>query len=434
MDTRFISAASAMFHRSATTGAREFVLIYGDDVYTTGEQQNARHEVVYRGRTGWVRSAQLGTDHPAELYFIDVGQGDATFIVTPQFRKILVDGGRGHEAFQFLVWKYRLDLPTATPVDIDLLVLTHTDDDHLAGLAQIVSHPLINVSRIVHSGIAKFSPGNFNSELGRLASVGGKDVLLTRYDGIQGLSRDQLTDPLRAWYDAVQQKPALACNSVDSSTPSFSIGDPSVKIYVLGPRLVQSPLGPGYPWLGSAAKTVNGHCVVLRVDIGSTRVLLPGDLNEAGAKYLMEEAEFVTNAGAHILKAPHHGSPDFHRPFLAAVRPQISVVSSGETPDYGHPRASFLAAAGQSARSEEPLLFSTELVAKFLPDADTTSLTKEEVVDPTDPAQLTDARQRFKKSLNGLINVRTDGSRLFAARRVQTAQQFETYGPSPIAP
>ena len=73
-------------------------------------------------------------------------------------------------------------------------------------------------------------------------------------------------------------------------------------------------------------------------------------------------------------------------------------------------------------------------MAQFTPDPDTTPLGTPEVVDPLNAALLTDARQRFKKNLNGLINVRTDGSRIFAARRVNAAFQFETYGPSQAAP
>jgi beta-lactamase superfamily II metal-dependent hydrolase len=434
MTRSFVSTASAPFHPDATSGRREFVLIYGDEVETTGREENGRSEVVYRTRTGFVPSRQLAAEHPAELYFIDVGQGDAAFIVTPGFRTILVDGGRGDEAFQFLVWKYRLDREGASPVPIDLLVLSHCDDDHLDGLARIVCHPLIEVRSIVHSGIAKFRDGCFDSELGRRGVVDGEELLLTRHDDVRGLDRAQLTPGLRKWFDAVAAKPQLPCSAVDSTTPALSIGDPGVRLQVLGPRLRQTPSGPAYPWLGSASRTVNGHSVVLRLDVGSASILLPGDLNEAGARHLMEDSGFTTNVRAHVLKVPHHGSHDFHRPFLSAVRPQVSVVSSGESPDFGHPRANLLAAVGQSARSPEPLLFSTELVAKFVPDADTTPLDAEEAVDFANAALLTNARQRFKKSLNGLINVRTDGCRLFAARRVAAAWQFETYGPSPLAP
>jgi hypothetical protein len=434
MARRFVSTATAKFHPDPFTAARDFVLIYGDEIDTTGNLENGRSEGVYRTRTGWVPSHQLGTVHPAELYFIDVGQGDAAFIVTPDDRTILVDGGRGNEAFAFLVWKYRLDRPDASPVDIDLLVLTHADEDHIAGLARIITHPLLRVRSIVHSGIARFRPGEFDTELGRTSTATGAKVLLTRYDGIHDLDRAQLNDTMQAWFDAVAGEPGLTCRALDSTTPALSVGDPAVTIQVLGPRLQEHPEGRAYPWLGSPEKTVNGHSVVLRLDIGAVRVMLPGDLNEPGARYLMEEAAFTTSVGAHVLKAPHHGSHDFHRPFLAAVRPQVSVVSSGESPDYGHPRANFLAATGHASRSPEPLLFSTELVAQFVPDPDTTPLGTPEIVDPENAALLTDARQRFKKNLNGLINVRTDGSRIFAARRVNAGFQFETYGPSPAAP
>ncbi len=39
------------------------------------------------------------------------------------------------------------------------------------------------------------------------------------------------------------------------------------------------------------------------------------------------------------------------------------------------------------------------------------------------------ARQHFKKRLNGIINVRTDGTVLYAYRRIPTSDQFVTYGP-----
>ena len=113
MSVQYISTKSTVFHPDAHTDSQDLVLIFGDEVRTTGQQENGRDQVMYRGRTGWVRSHRLMPHHPLEMYCIDVGQGDAAFIVTPAGRKILIDGGRGHEAFQFLVWKYRLDLPDA---------------------------------------------------------------------------------------------------------------------------------------------------------------------------------------------------------------------------------------------------------------------------------------------------------------------------------
>ena len=403
MARRFVSTATAQFHPEATGGARDFILIFGDEVDTTGTEQNGRSQVVYRARTGWVLTSNLGADHPAELYFIDVGQGDAAFIVTPQGKTILVDGGRGDEAFQFLVWRYRLDLPAALPVDVDLLVLTHTDEDHLDGLAQIIAHPLIRVGRIVHSGIAKFRPGVFDTELGRTDGAGASQVLLTRYGAIQDLDRSQLTSTLQSWFDAVSGEPGLTCEAVDATSAPLSVGDPAVSLHVLGPRLVNHPQGPAYPWLDSSvAKTVNGHSVVLRLDIGAVRILLPGDLNESGARYLMQDVAFTTSLGAHVLKAPHHGSHDFHIPFLGAVRPLGRVLR----------RVAVLRPPARELHGRDGPHLALGRAAALLDRARRTVQPRpaddprwEAPVDPSNAALLTNARQRFKKNLNGLINV-----------------------------
>ncbi|MGH7230302.1 MAG: ComEC/Rec2 family competence protein [Nitrospiraceae bacterium] len=439
MPLRYISHRSTIFHPDATTDAQEFVLLFGDEVDTMDIQEAGRDEVVYRERTGWVRSDRLMDRHPLELYFIDVGQGDSTFFVTPAGRKILIDGGKGNEAFQFLVWKYRLDLPNPEPVEIDLLVLTHTDDDHIAGLISIIDHKLIHVRKIIHSGIAKFRTGVFDTPLGNLTGAGANRLLVTRHDAIRDLRRADLTQTMQAWFDVIVQEETasgLQYRAVDTRTDSMDFGDPDVTIRVLGPRLIthQDHGDLGYPWFASAAKTVNGHSVVLRVDCGNVRILLPGDLNIEGASHLLSDPAFAMEADAHVLKAPHHGSHEFDRRFLEAVKPQITVVSSGEAPDHGHPRANFLGAVGQVSRSAEPLLFSTELVAHFAVDRDADSSDADEPVDPTDPAMLGQARRRFKKRLNGIINVRTDGRSLYAARRVAAGYQFVTYGPLPAAP
>ena len=84
---------------------------------------------------------------------------------------------------------------------------------------------------------------------------------------------------------------------------------------------------------------------------------------------------------------------------------------------------------GKVSRGDEPLLFSTELVALFTVDEDAAAPDADDDPDPTDPAMISQARRRCKKRLNGIINVRTDGEHLYAARRVAAGYQFVTYGP-----
>ena len=86
--------------------------------------------VIYRGRLGEMQSPPWLTKRTLEMYFLDVGQGDAAFIVTPNDRKILVDGGLRDRALGFLIWKYRLDDP-ANEVTIDYMIVSHGDEDHI---------------------------------------------------------------------------------------------------------------------------------------------------------------------------------------------------------------------------------------------------------------------------------------------------------------
>jgi beta-lactamase superfamily II metal-dependent hydrolase len=431
MTTRYVSSKTIYFYENATGRARHFVLIYGDEVDAHGTAGN-RRRITFRWRDGFVNANRLKGDAPLEMYFLDVGQGDAAFIVTPGRRKILVDGGLNDRALGFLIWKYRLDQPNHR-VTIDLLVLSHADGDHLNGLIPIITHPRITVREVVHNGIAIYRDGVHDTPLGdRDAS---RDFLLTRHSGQSGLRLSDLAETFADWIRAVR---AEDCDyrAVDSSTGMIDVGDPSVTVDVLGPILDQQGAERRYTWWEDRAHTVNGHSVVIRLRCGDMSALFSGDLNIPGSNHLL--AADANTLSAHVLKSPHHGSHEFSYPFLEAVRPQLAVISSGDGPDHGHPRASFLAAIGRASRSEEPLLFSTEIAATFLDSGETlegldVGQNLRELDFSTSTANTT-AHRLFKLRLPGIINVRTDGHQLYAARRVAASYGWEAYGPVPLAP
>lgn len=73
------------------------------------------------------------------IYFVDVGQGDCTLIVTPNNKKILIDGG-GSEGNDYDVGKsvllpYLLDRKIKT---LDYIIVSHFDSDHVGGLLTIM--------------------------------------------------------------------------------------------------------------------------------------------------------------------------------------------------------------------------------------------------------------------------------------------------------
>lgn len=434
MQTRYISQKTAYLYESSSGKQYRMVLLFGDEVEVIGSPLGRRVPVAYRGRQGFVQADYLGTQPVLEMYAIDVGQGDATFIVTPGQRKILIDGGLNRRALGFLSWKYRLDKP-GPPITIDLLVLSHADSDHLNGLVPVLTHPRILVRQVVHSGIAVFNAGVYATSLGALDP--SEAFLITRYSTAQDLADQGLSSGFAAWLAAIRQQ-GCACAAVASSTGPIDVGDPAVSLEVLGPRCQQIAGQPAYRWFGDSSHTINGHSVVLRLTVGNVAILLPGDLNREGAALILEDAALAARLDAHVLKAPHHGSHEFLPALLDAIRPQISVISSGDDVDHGHPRANFVGAVGRYSRSDQPLVFSTEIAANFV-EADQ-SAQDSTIAEASPPGEATafaeSARERllFKRRLHGMINVRTDGQQLYAARRVAASYWWEAYGPLPVAP
>lgn len=72
-----------------------------------------------------------------QIHFIDVGQGDATLIITPERKSILLDSGKSDEKYDV---GERIVLPYLNYYgldSLDLLILSHSDNDHAGGAAAI---------------------------------------------------------------------------------------------------------------------------------------------------------------------------------------------------------------------------------------------------------------------------------------------------------
>lgn len=65
---------------------------------------------------------------------------------------------------------------------------------------------------------------------------------------------------------------------------------------------------------------------------------------------------------------PHHGTADYSKRFIKAVRPVVSVISAGDEhvgKEYIHPRANLVGSLGRFSRVDRPAIFCTELSAFF---------------------------------------------------------------------
>ena len=427
MAIQFIGNKTKRFYFQDQNERKSYVLIYGDEVETLpGNALTAGYTPVkYRGRVGEMKSPGLVNKRSLEMYFLDVGQGDAAFVVTPNNTKILVDGGLRDRALGFIIWKYRLDQP-GNSVTIDHMFLSHADADHVEGLVPLINHPQITVNNIYHNGIGLFESG-FNTELGDEVN----DELITKHDSLNDLNGLNLKDAFKDWIDAIKAK-GINYHRLDSTSGVLNLGDPDIRVEILGPILKHNG---AFEWFGGKSHTINGHSLVFRMSYNHVRTFFSGDLNIEGSGLLLSQPDGALKVNAHVFKAPHHGSHEFDPDLFQAVNPMVTVVSSGEVPDHGHPRAKFLGAIGRAVRGKEPLLFSTALSALFVDAGDAAHIAASNIDEPTTLGDLdfsvsnanTVARRRFKKLLPGIINVRTDGEDIYSYRRVQMGYQWESY-------
>src|SRR3954462_6414015 len=63
---------------------------------------------------------------------LDVGQGDAALIITPEGKRILIDAGHSEDAVAFILRNAGIDT-------IDLVVASHAHADHIGGIPQVLS-------------------------------------------------------------------------------------------------------------------------------------------------------------------------------------------------------------------------------------------------------------------------------------------------------
>ena len=74
-----------------------------------------------------------------KIYFIDVGQGDSTLIITPKNKTILIDSGgsqnKDYDIGEKVLLPYLLDRGVYR---LDYAIISHFDTDHVGGLLTVM--------------------------------------------------------------------------------------------------------------------------------------------------------------------------------------------------------------------------------------------------------------------------------------------------------
>jgi competence protein ComEC len=241
----------------------------------------------------WALTQPDGELHVA---FLDVGQGDATFIQTPSGRQILVDGGAYPTVLNDQLGR---QMPFWDR-SIDLIIATHDDQDHVSGLPGVFDR--YKVDQLITNGL----PSDSSTHNALIDAAAGVET------------------PIHY---------AQAGEVIE-------IGD-GVRLEILSPN-IGPPTGDGRPQ--TADENDNDNSVVVRLVYENFSLLLTGDASDVIERKMVSAGRPLS---AIVFKAGHHGArSSSSKRFLEAVQPQFVIISAGEGNSYGHPHEEVLQRAG----------------------------------------------------------------------------------------
>lgn len=230
------------------------------------------------------------------ITMLDVGQGEAIFIESDLGTTYLIDGGSSdvNQVGKYRIVPYLLSRGINT---LDYAIVTHTDEDHVSGLIEIIEGEHIRISHLLLPNTA--SKNDMYIKLVEVAKE--KDIKL-----MYVVSGDMITDG----------------------------------------ALVTSIL---HPRKGYQPSSNNDYSTVISISYGGFDMLLTGDLEDKGEKELIDFMTGQNNVKTDfdVLKVAHHGSKNSSdKSFLQLVKPELSLISCGKNNRYGHPHEEVLERLG----------------------------------------------------------------------------------------
>jgi competence protein ComEC len=219
------------------------------------------------------------------VIFLDVGQGDAIFIETGDKKQMLIDGGPDLGILEKLG-------RTMNFYDryIDIILLTHPEQDHLNGLIEVLKR--YDIGAVIMSGI--YRDTEQYKEFLEIIMQQNIPVYFAQADGIVDFGND-------------------------------------IGLSIL------------YPFENMANKEIsnsNNYSVVSKLSYKNFDVLFTGDIEKSAENKLIN---VKTDLKADILKIAHHGSKTSSSGnFLKAVDAIMAIIEVGKDNQYGHPHQEVL--------------------------------------------------------------------------------------------
>ncbi len=217
----------------------------------------------------------------AQVYFIDVGQGDSELIrLKDSGIDILIDAGTRSTKQELADYLKELGVD-----DIDILIGTHPHEDHIGGMAKIIEEFPIGTLYLPETS-------------------------------------DEMTPTTKTYeslLDAAESK-NVTVRTASAGDVLLEQGNTSFKVL--------SPSHTDYD-------NLNDYSIVTRLKVGDTAFLFQGDAETPVEEEILDSGADVS---CDVIKLGHHGSStSSSRAYLEAANPSAAVISCGVGNEYGHP-------------------------------------------------------------------------------------------------
>lgn len=262
--------------------------------------------------------ASARPDGLLHVYVLDIGQGDAILVVTPDGRQMLVDGGPDPEITLAAV----SSLMPPGDRSLDVVAATHLDSDHVGGLLGVLDR--YRVGTVLHGD-----------------DSANKAALYPQWRAV-----------LRG-----RNHPVAAVHAGHRVQ--------------IGRDLVVEVLHPppeGLP--GWVEPNANNGSLVLKLEYGDVSFLLTGDVEVEGERFLMAAAGEKLRAD--VLKVGHHGSrTSTTEAFVDRVNARSAAISAGRENRYGHPHPDVVERLESSIGAGQIFLTARDGTVEYISDGET---------------------------------------------------------------
>jgi competence protein ComEC len=225
-----------------------------------------------------------------KVIFFDVGQGDAALVTFPDGKNLLIDSGPCFENFdagKTFIIPY---LKRERIRQLDAVILTHSDVDHVGGMPSIFRS--LQVNQVYDNGIYQST------------------MICTTYSHVI----DSLDLPLERIYAGRRLK------------ESEHLG-----LFILHPTR---------SFIETNNVDFNNSSIVLKINYGKISFLFAGDIEVESETFLLNYGNLLQ---ANVLKIPHHGSrTSSSLELLQCVAPEYAVISVGRNNQFNLPDSEIL--------------------------------------------------------------------------------------------